>query len=446
MSEEVSNNPIETFDTININNEENTEVIAAEITDNLSRSNSTERRVSLTSLEDVLTAECGEDNISITVSEPQKVGDGMNSYLAYKVTTKTKIPKFKSFEFSTLRRFSDFLGIHALLVDKYLRLGQIIPPAPSKNIIGSTKVKMSPQQTESGNNLNLEWVEVRRAALQRFLNRVAQHPVLRVDLDFINFLESDQELPRSINTAVLSGAGVMRLFNKVGETVNKITYKMDENDLWFDKKIADVENLDLLLQKLHATLKDLVSSRKELAASTELVAKSAAMLSTCEEHTDLSRALSSLADVEEKIEILRSAQANSDFFIFSEIIKDYLGLFGAIKSAFHERVKVFQNWQYAQMQLTKRRENKTKMDSAGRNDKKEQMQEEVHEWEAKVQRCQKEFDDISITIKNEMERFDVIRTKEIKTSVLKYVEDQMAHQHQLIGYWEAFAPSAREIM
>lgn len=445
MSEEVNTNNLqETFDTINIKNGDD----APENDDpkHLSRSNSSEQRVSLSSLEDVSTAEYAEDSIEITVSEPQKVGDGMNSYLAYKVTTKTKIPKFKSNEFSTLRRFSDFLGIHALLVDKYLRLGQIIPPAPSKNIIGSTKVKMSPQQTDPGNNLNMEWVEIRRAALQRFLNRVAQHPILRVDLDFINFLESDQELPRAVNTAVLSGAGVMRLFNKVGETVNKITYKMDENDLWFDKKIADIENSDLMLQKLHTTLKDLVSARKELAASTELVAKSAAMLSTCEEHTDLSRALSSLADVEEKIEILRSAQANSDFFIFSEIIKDYLGLFGAIKSAFHERVKVFQNWQYAQMQLTKRREMKNKMDSAGRNDKVDQMQEEVNEWEAKVQRCQKEFDDISITIKKEMERFDVIRIKEIKASVLKYVEDQMAHQHQLIGYWEAFAPSAREIM
>ena len=38
------------------------------------------------------------------------------------------------------------------------------------------------------------------------------------------------DLPRATNTSALSGAGVMRLFNKVGETVNKITYKMDEND------------------------------------------------------------------------------------------------------------------------------------------------------------------------------------------------------------------------
>lgn len=38
------------------------------------------------------------------------------------------------------------------------------------------------------------------------------------------------ELPKSTNTSALSGAGVMRLFNKVGETVNKIAYKMDETD------------------------------------------------------------------------------------------------------------------------------------------------------------------------------------------------------------------------
>lgn len=40
----------------------------------------------------------------------------------------------------------------------------------------------------------------------------------------------DMELPKATNTSALSGAGVMRLFNKVGETVNKITYKMDESD------------------------------------------------------------------------------------------------------------------------------------------------------------------------------------------------------------------------
>lgn len=89
---------------------------------------------------------------------------------------------------------------------------------------------MSSQTPNEPAGVGMEWLENRRAALERFLCRTAKHPVLCIDPDFINFLQSDEELPKAVNTAALSGAGVMRLFNKVGETVNKITYKMDEND------------------------------------------------------------------------------------------------------------------------------------------------------------------------------------------------------------------------
>jgi len=50
-------------------------------------------------------------------------------------------------------------------------------------------------------------------------------------ISMILFFFLDVELPKATNTSALSGKGVMRLFNKVGETVNKITYKMDESDM-----------------------------------------------------------------------------------------------------------------------------------------------------------------------------------------------------------------------
>lgn len=64
----------------------------------------------------------------------------------------------------------------------------------------------------------------------RFLNRTATHPVLLADQDFKEFLEKDSDLPRATSTSALSGAGVMRLFHKVGDTFEKIAFKMDEND------------------------------------------------------------------------------------------------------------------------------------------------------------------------------------------------------------------------
>jgi hypothetical protein len=40
-------------------------------------------------------------------------------------------------------------------------------------------------------------VERRRAALERFINRTAQHPSFKADPDFREFLELDADLPKS---------------------------------------------------------------------------------------------------------------------------------------------------------------------------------------------------------------------------------------------------------
>ena len=67
----------------------------------------------------------------------------MSSYMAYKVSTKTNVNYFKKSEMCVDRRFSDFLGLHDKLSEKYLQNGRIIPPAPDKSVVGMTKVKMS---------------------------------------------------------------------------------------------------------------------------------------------------------------------------------------------------------------------------------------------------------------------------------------------------------------
>jgi sorting nexin-1/2 len=48
----------------------------------------------------------------------------------------TNIKHFKSCEMYTIRRFSDFLGLHEKLVAKYQSRGIIVPPPPEKSVIG----------------------------------------------------------------------------------------------------------------------------------------------------------------------------------------------------------------------------------------------------------------------------------------------------------------------
>ena len=68
--------------------------------------------------EDDLDLEAAEDTdkfIEINISEPHKVGEGMSSFMAYKVTTKTNLKLFKRENFSVTRRFSDFLGTYTTI-------------------------------------------------------------------------------------------------------------------------------------------------------------------------------------------------------------------------------------------------------------------------------------------------------------------------------------------
>lgn len=56
-----------------------------------------------------------------------------------------------------------------------------------------------------------------------------------------------------------------------------------------------------------------------------------AMLGNSEDNTALSRALSQLAELEDKMEQLHQEQAASDFFIFEELLADYIRLLGAVR-------------------------------------------------------------------------------------------------------------------
>ncbi|KAL3250039.1 hypothetical protein MRX96_055650 [Rhipicephalus microplus] len=383
----------------------------------------------------------GEEFVEISVREPQKVGEGMGAYVTYRVVTRTNAPYYRKTQFSVNRRFSDFLGLHEKLVEKHLHMGRIVPPAPEKSVLGMTKIKMSKDEQVTSE----DFVERRRAALERFLQRTAAHPSLRVDPDFREFLELETELPRATNTSSLSGAGMFRLISRMGDSVSKITTKMDEADPWFEEKQQQIDNLDIQLKRLHASVENMVQQRRELSQSTGAFAKSAAMLGNCEEHTGLSRALSKLAEVGERVEQLQGRQANHDFYCLAELVKDYLSLVGAIKDVFHQRVKVYQTWQHAQQMLARKREAKAKLELAAKSEKIPQARQEVLEWEAKVERGQEEFENVSRVIRTEMDRFELNRIADFRNSVVRYFEFLLDTQQQLIKYWETFLPEAKAI-
>uniref|UniRef100_A0A672IZU8 Sorting nexin 2 n=1 Tax=Salarias fasciatus TaxID=181472 RepID=A0A672IZU8_SALFA len=328
-------------------------------------------------------------DINISVSDPEKVGDGMNAYMAYKVTTKTSMSLFKQKEFVVKRRFSDFLGLHSKLASKYLHVGYIVPPAPEKSIVGMTKVKVGKEDQSSN-----EFVEKRRSALERYLMRTVKHPILLKDPDVLQFLESS-ELPRAVSTQALSSAGLLRMVNKAADAVNKMTIKMNESDAEGNMFLCC---LLLLLS--------------ELSVNTAQFAKSAAMLGNSEDHT---------------------------------LLGDYVRLLTAVKGVFDHRMKTWQKWQDSQMLLQKKREAEAKLQFTNKPDKLQQAKDEIRELEGKVQQGERDFEQISKTIRKEVSRFEKERVRDFKSIIIKYLESLVQTQQQLIKYWEAFLPEAKAI-
>uniref|UniRef100_A0AAQ4R5K3 PX domain-containing protein n=1 Tax=Gasterosteus aculeatus aculeatus TaxID=481459 RepID=A0AAQ4R5K3_GASAC len=331
--------------------------------------------------------------ISISVKDPEKIGDGMNAYMAYKVTTQTQLAMFRYKTFTARRRFSDFLGLYEKLSEKHGPNGFIVPPPPEKSILGMTKVKVGKEDSSSA-----DFVARRRAALERYLQRVVNHPSLLQDPDVREFLERE-ELPRAVGTQALSGAGFLKMINKATDAVSKMTIKMNESDVWFEEKLQEVESADQQFRKLHTLVESLVVHRKELSLNTASFAKSTAMLGSAEDNTALSRALSQLAEVEDKMEQLHQEQAANDTFSFAELIADYVRVVD-------HRMKAWQRWQDTQAALQKKKETEAKLLWANKPDKL-QLAKEIAEWEVKVTQYERDFDKVSATVRKEVNRFDV---------------------------------------
>lgn len=126
--------------------------------------------------------------LTVRVSDPQKVQEpgnslvpgGSSSYVTYKFTTHTNIPSYLGSEFCVKRRFKDVVTLADRLAESYR--GYFIPPRPDKSVVESQVMQ------------KVEFIEQRRAALEKYLARLAAHPVLRHSDELRKFLQTEVRL------------------------------------------------------------------------------------------------------------------------------------------------------------------------------------------------------------------------------------------------------------
>ncbi|KAL8733841.1 MAG: hypothetical protein Q9166_001829 [cf. Caloplaca sp. 2 TL-2023] len=363
-------------------------------------------------------------SFGITVGDPHKVGDLTSSHIVYQVRTKTSSKAYKQPEFTVSRRYRDFLWLYNSLHNN--NPGVVVPPPPEKQAVG---------------RFDSNFVESRRSALERMLNKAAAHPILQHDGDLKIFLESDafnldvkhrehKELGLGENKGMFSSIG----FGSGGGG------KFIEHDDWFHDRKNYLDALENQLKALLKAIDTVVQQRKALADAAGELSASLHALSTVELSISLSTPLEGLSDLQLRIRELYERQAQQDVLTLGITVDEYIRLIGSIKTAFAQRQKSFHSWHGAEAELSKRKaiQDKTLRSGKTQQDRLNQLQADVSDGERRCHQARLLFEDMGRLMRNELERFEKEKVEDFKSGVETFLEGAIEAQKELIELWETF--------
>ena len=119
-----------------------------------------------------------DNDLFVSVSDPNKEVFTMETYISYKVTTNTTRSSYDASQFIVKRRYQDFVWLKEKLEEEFPTY--ILPPLPSKFVVKGVLDRFS-----------IEFTETRCRALNKFLQRLAKHSVISFSDHLKTFLTSE---------------------------------------------------------------------------------------------------------------------------------------------------------------------------------------------------------------------------------------------------------------
>ncbi|KAJ5190515.1 uncharacterized protein N7498_009500 [Penicillium cinerascens] len=368
--------------------------------------------------------QAAKPTFDISVGDPHKVGDLTSSHIVYQVRTRTTSKAYRVPEFSVSRRYRDFLWLYNSLHSN--NPGVVVAPPPEKQAVG---------------RFDTNFVESRRAALERMLNKIASHPILQHDGDLKIFLESEafnvdvknkenREPDLGQSKGMLSSFGI-----SVGGGG-----KFVEHDDWFHDRKVYLDALENQLKALLKSMDTVVLQRKGLAEAAGDFSGSLHALASVELSPALSSPLDGLSELQLRIRELYERQAQQDVLTLGITIDEYIRLIGSIKQAFSQRQKAFHTWHTAESDLQKRKNTQDKLLRQGKTqqDRLNQVNADVADAERKVHQTRLLFEDMGRLMRNELQRFEKEKVEDFKSGVETFLESAVEAQKELIELWETF--------
>lgn len=277
-----------------------------------------------------------------------------------------------------------------------------------------------------------DFVESRRAALERMLNKTAGHPILQHDGDLKLFLESDA-FNVDIKNKERKDPGLGESKGMFGSMLSGGVGKFIEHDDWFHDRRVYLDALETQLKALLKATDTVVAQRKGLSEACGDFSASLHSLAAVELSPSLSGPLDSLSDIQIRIRELYDRQAQQDILTMGIVIDEYIRLIGSVKTAFLQRQKAYHSWHAAESELQKRKTTQDKLLRQGRSqqDRLNQLSADVADAERRVHQARLLFEDMGRLMRSELERFEREKVEDFKSGIETFLESAVEAQKEV---------------
>lgn len=415
--------------------------------------------------------------LRITVSNPVKeqensnsIVPGSNSYVTYLITTRTNLPDFGGNEFGVRRRFKDVVTLSDRLSEAYR--GFFIPPRPDKSIVESQVMQKQ------------EFVEQRRVALEKYLRRLADHPVIRKSDEFRVFLQVQGKLPLVGSTDVASrvldgavklpkqlmgesviapsevvqpakgGRDLLRLFKELKQSMANdwggSKPLVVEEDKEFLAKKERVHELEQQINGASQQAESLVKAQQDMGETMGELGLAFIKLTKFENEEAVSESqrvratdMKGVATAAVKASRL-FRELNSQTVKHLDTLHEYLGLMLSVHSAFTDRTSALLTVQTLLSELSSLQSRAEKLEAASskifggdksRTRKLEELQDTIRATEDAKNVAIREYERIKENNRSELERLDRERQADFLNMLKGFVVNQVGYAEKIANVW-----------
>lgn len=345
----------------------------------------------------------GKD-IFITVDNPESHVTAIETFIMYRVVTKTTRSEFDSSEYEVRRRYQDFLWLRGRLEESHPTL--IVHPLPEKFVMKGMVERF-----------NDGFIETRRKALHRFLNKISEHPVLSYSQHFKVFLTAQE-----LTSHKKQGPGFL---SRMGETVRAVANSvrgLRSRPEEFTVMQEYVDDFSTKISSVDKVTQRIIKEQKEYLDELRQYGPTYTLWAELEE--DLAEPLKGVANCVERCSKETEEQIQQLSDVLVPALHEYVLCAETLKAVMRRRDNIQAEFEAKNEAL------------ASRKADQEALQEEVDGLADRVEVANN-------TLKEDWSRWQNSMRIDLRSAFISTTEKNVEYYEKCLAVWESFLLSLR---